>query len=330
MSPHSSPKVVIFGTGSIGSIYSFILARAGCHITAICRSNYNAVKANGIQIESSLFGSQHVKPDIVSTSVPSGRYDYVVVTSKAFPNSNQAQLLVPAITPGHTTIVLIQNGIDIEGPYRAKFPDNPILSCVVYMPVTQTAPGVFVHKEVERLVTGTFPATAPPAHKDTAQAFGALIKAGGGTAKVLADVQGERWQKLLVNGAWNPICALTRSQDAEFLSQNSSELFKPALDVIEGVMKEVSLVATAAGYPGVNAAKVEWQLSRASARITGEKNQGVEPSMMADAIQGRQMEVDAIVGNAVKKAESLGLGEKVPLLKMLWILAGALNGSARR
>jgi 2-dehydropantoate 2-reductase len=51
---------------------------------------------------------------------------------------------------------------------------------------------------------------------------------------------------------------------------------------------------------------------------------------MADALHGRQMEVDAIVGNAVRVAERLGLVDKVPMLRMLWMMAEALNRSPRR
>ncbi|KAH8586264.1 ketopantoate reductase PanE/ApbA-domain-containing protein [Bisporella sp. PMI_857] len=330
MPPKSSPRVLLFGTGSIGAVYAFILARAKCHVTAVCRSNYDAVKSEGIKITSTIFGSHEFMPDVVAAEVPQGRYDYVVVASKSFPLSNPAELVARAVTPEHTIIALIQNGIDIEAPYKEKFPNNLILSCVVYLPVTQTSLGIFYHKEIERLVIGTYPHSAPPAHKLKAQHFGGLIKAGGATADVKDDVQGERWLKLLANGAWNPICALTRSRDAEFLTQNSSEIYKPALDIIEKVQTEISLLAIASGYPQIDASKVEFQISRAKARITGEENQGVEPSMMADVLYGKQMEVDAIIGNAVRIAERLGLREKVPMLRLLWILAEALNNSVRR
>lgn len=330
MSSESSPKVLIFGSGSVGSVYALVLARANCHVTTVCRSNYEAVKSQGIKIESTLFGSQEFNPHAVTSEVPHDRYDYVVVTSKSFPLSNQAELIAPAVTSGHTAIALLQNGIEIEAPYQEKYPDNPILSCVVYLPVTQISPGIFKHKEVERLVIGAYPHTAPPHHKSKAQQFGDLIQAGGATADVQDDVQGERWLKLLANGAWNPICALTRSRDAEFLTQNSDKIHNPALDIIERVQKEISLIAIASGYPEIDASKVEYQVSRAKARITGEENQGIEPSMMADVLNGRQMEVDAIVGNAVRIADRVGLGEKVPMLRLLWILADALNNSVRR
>ena len=323
-------KILIFGTGSLGSIYAFFLASAKCHITCVCRSNYPTIKADGIKIDSTLFGCHDFRPDVVTSETPQDQYDYVIVTSKSFPTSNVAELLVPAVTPGHTTIVLIQNGIDIEGPYREKFPDNAILSCVAYLPVTQISPGVFIHKEVERLVLGTYPSRAPQTHKSKAQEFSDLLKAGGATSEVKDDIQGERWQKLLVNAPWNTICALTRSRDAEFLSSYGPQIQNPTLEVIEGVMKEISLLAIASGYPQIGEKKIEFQLSRAKARVTGEENQGVEPSMLADALNGRKMEVDVIVGNVVKIAEKLGLGDKIPMLKMLWVLAAALNCSPRR
>jgi 2-dehydropantoate 2-reductase len=280
MSSRPSPRILLFGTGAIGAVYAFILSRAKSHVTAICRSNYSAVKSNGIQIESPVFGSQTFHPDIVSASVPQGRYDYVVVASKSFPRSNPAELLVPAITPG-TTIVLIQNGIDIEAPYQERFPDNPILSCVVYLPVTQTSPGFFLHKEEERLLIGTYPATAPQTHKESAESFGQLIREGGATAEVHVDVRGERWQKLLLNASWNPMCALTRSRDAEFLSANSKEVYEPALGLVEGIMKEISLLAVTEGYVKIDEANIQRQSERVKARITGKMDQGVEPSMVS-------------------------------------------------
>ena len=330
MLSESSPRVLIFGTGSIGAVYAFILGRADCHITTVCRSNYDVIKSEGIKIESTILGSHIFRPDVVSTEIPQDRYDYVLVASKSFPRANQAQLIALGVTPGHTTIVLLQNGIDIEAPYREEFPENPILTCVVYLPVTQVSPGVFHHKELECLIIGTYPHTAPQTHKAKAQTFGDLIAAGGGTPDVQDDVQGERWMKLLANGPWNPICALTRSRDAEFLTSNSKEICQPAVDLVERIMEEISLVAIASGYPQIDSTKVAFQLSRAKARITGEDNQGVEPSMMADVLHGRQMEVDAIVGNAVRIADRLGVAEKIPMLRMLWILAEALNNSVRR
>jgi len=37
-------RVLIFGTGGVGSVYGYILDKAGAHVTTVCRSNYIAVR----------------------------------------------------------------------------------------------------------------------------------------------------------------------------------------------------------------------------------------------------------------------------------------------
>ena len=59
-----------------------------------------------------------------------GHYDYVVCVHKAINQDAIAQSLAPVIDDA-TTIVLIQNGVGNEDPFRAQFPNCCILSCVV-------------------------------------------------------------------------------------------------------------------------------------------------------------------------------------------------------
>lgn len=314
-------RILLFGAGSVGAVYIYVFTKGGAEVTAVCRSNYAAAKANGFTINSSFFGDVHVHPNVVQdVSEASGPFDFVVVVSKSMPglSPSQAELIKPAVGP-ETAIVLLQNGIAIEDEYASMFPENPIISGVVYIPATQTAPAVVLHKEIELLYLGTFPAAAPPPHKAAVEALAAIITAGGGTAKVQDDVQLERWSKLMVNAAWNPTCALTRSRDAHFIASSPG-----AVDFVRKVMLEVAAVAQAAGYPTINEEMVKFQLGRATAR----KLPGVEPSMMADALAGRAMEVEAIVGNTVRLAK--GYKIETPLLEALYTLAKALNAAGKR
>ena len=59
-----------------------------------------------------------------------GHYDYVVCVNKAINQEAVAKSLAPVIDDT-TTIVLIQNGVGNEDPFRAQFPNSTILSCVV-------------------------------------------------------------------------------------------------------------------------------------------------------------------------------------------------------
>ncbi|KAJ9625819.1 hypothetical protein H2203_004582 [Taxawa tesnikishii (nom. ined.)] len=317
----SKTKVLLFGAGAVGTIYVYLLQRAGCDVTAVCRSNYDAARANGFHIDSKKYGNGiHIQPRVVQTPQEAERddFDYVIVSAKAFPGNepSTASLLRPVV--GKTTaIVLIQNGIGIEEEYRQMYPQNCILSCVVYLPTTQTSPGHVNMGDIEWLEIGTYPASSDKSERQQADVLKDLLIAGGGTAEVFDDIQPKRWSKLLVNAPWNPICALTRCRDVAFMA--SSPVAK---QYVKDVMMEVVHVAQAVGYAEINEEMAEMQLGRATARI-GTK--GVEPSMMADALNGRRMEVEAIVGNVVRMGQEKGLA--VPKLEGLYVLLKALDAS---
>jgi 2-dehydropantoate 2-reductase len=320
-----APRILIFGTGSIGTFYAYVFSRAvpASNIITVCRSNFEAASKHGFTIHSSLWGQDLKFQPVVVRSIDDAvaidadsHFDYVIVCSKALPTvPTTAELIKPAIS-SQTTIVLIQNGIATEEPYSKLFPDNPLLSTVVYLPATQIEPGVVQHKELELLHIGPYPASSNTA---SASQFAQLLKAGGASAKVHEDVQFERWSKLLVNASWNPICALSRSRDAQVLKSSPE-----AKDFVRDVMLEIAAVANTCGYAGIDTALVDYQLGRATVRGLP----GVEPSMMTDALAGRNMETEAIVGNVIKLAKEHSVA--TPMLRTIYVLATALNSSFGR
>lgn len=320
------PKLLLHGSGAIGTIYLYLLQKAGYDITAVCRSNYDAVKSNGFLIDSVIYGEHlrfHPKvarsPAEAAEANPDG-FDYIIVTTKALPDSKTAEVIRPAVTPSRTCIVLIQNGIGIEDEYADAFPNNPILSCVVYLPTTQVSHGHIEMGNVEALQVGAFPASAytdasKPHLKTSADAFMGMLRKAGSNAKWYADVQEKRWNKLLLNAPWNPMCALTLSRDVALLAATPE-----AETAVEEVMLEVAAIAANLGYESISAQTATDQLKRAKERIGGK---GIEPSMLVDVLWDRRMEVETILGNPVKVAKRLGV--PVPRLEMLYVLAKALD-----
>ena len=132
-----TPRVLIFGTGSIGGVYAYLLSRGipESHIVVICRSNYDRVFADGITIQSTLWGNDlRVRPTVVrsvteAAALSSDPFDYILVCSKALPTiPSTAEIIKPAVSPA-TTIVLIQNGelfiVHCVGPQSGCKPGNP-------------------------------------------------------------------------------------------------------------------------------------------------------------------------------------------------------------
>ena len=60
--------------------------------------------------------------------------DYVVCAHKAIDQDEVAAQLTPVVDPSRTTIVVIQNGVGNEEPFRKQFPQNSIITCVVSIP----------------------------------------------------------------------------------------------------------------------------------------------------------------------------------------------------
>jgi 2-dehydropantoate 2-reductase len=319
MGSNQTPYILLFGAGSIGAVYLYLLSKVAS-VTAVCRSNYQIVKEKGFTINSSIFGQNlQFTPNVVRScaEAANGRpFDYIIVCSKAMPGTIP-ELIRPVVTPGHTAIVLIQNGIGIEEEYAEVFPENPIISCVVYMPATQRPAGVITHGEIELLEIGNYPASKQSEHPTN---LAGLLQSAGATVKVYDDVQDKRWLKLLLNASWNPICALTMCTDVEFMLSSSM-----ATEMVRGIMLEVADIATACGHP-LSPELVDYQLGRATARIA--TNTGVEPSMLQDVKDGRRMEVEAIVGNTVRMANEKSV--PCPKLEMLYVLAKALDSHIER
>jgi 2-dehydropantoate 2-reductase len=317
MSSDVRPKVLLFGAGSVGAVYLWLLSKVA-DTTAVCRSNYDIVSENGFVINSSIFGQDiRFKPQVVrdceeaasvAESVP---YDYIVVCSKAIPGL-VPKLIAPAVTPGKTAIVLMQNGVGIEQEYFDAFKNTPIISAVVYLPATQRPSGVIKHGEVENLQLGAFP---PSTSQEHAESFAGLVRAAGGTATAFEDVQTKRWSKLLVNASWNPICALTLSRDTDVLGSCDE-----ASGVLLAVMMEIRDIADVYGYT-ITKEDVVHQLGRAQARIP--INAGIEPSMLQDVQSSRRIEVEAIVGNAVRMGKAKGV--RCDRLELLYVLAKTLD-----
>lgn len=316
------PRVLLFGAGSVGTVYLWLLSKVA-DTTAVCRSNYDVAKRDGFIINSSVFGQGiHFRPEVVrnceeaAAKATDALYDYIVVCSKAIPGI-VPKLIAPAVAPGKTAIVIIQNGVGIEQEYLDAFESNPIISAVVYLPATQRPPGVIKHGEVEKLQIGCYPSSAP---QEPARAFVELVRGAGGTAELHDDVQPVRWFKLLVNASWNPICGLTLSKDTDVL-----ESCDEADAVLLAVMLEIRDIANAHGC-NMTKEQVELQLGRAQARIP--INAGIEPSMLQDVQAGRRIEVEAIVGNLVRMGRAKGV--KCDRLELLYVLAKTLDLQIRR
>lgn len=304
-------NILIVGAGAVGALFGSALARQGARVSVVCRSDYDAVSRDGYDIHSPVFGDHRFRPERVYREVAECREppDYVVLTSKVLENVDRAALIRPAVGP-RTVIVLIQNGIDIEAPIAAAFPENELLSSLAFVAVGRSAPGRVNHLSLGSLILGRYPAGVTPATQALAEAF----EAGKVPCKLTENVVGARWQKAVWNAVFNPISILGGVLDTDAMLRTDAEAA-----FVRRAMQEVCDVAQAAGHP--QSPNVVEQMIAATKAMPAYKT-----SMALDYENGRPMEIEAIIGNTVRAGRKVGVA--TPNLDAIYALAKMVAGKS--
>ncbi|KAJ2443671.1 hypothetical protein GGF42_006554 [Coemansia sp. RSA 2424] len=306
-------KVLLFGSGALGSVFAWRLQSTGAvEITAVCRSNYEAVRQHGFRIKSLAYGDHVYKPSRVVRSVEEAvgdagsSYDYILVCTKALPNlgDNSGQIAA-AVASGKTTIVLIQNGIGIEDPFLARYPGNEVLSVVAYIDVSQPEDGVIEHG-------GNAVLTMGPVGGGPAEALARVWRDGGVACSVVENIQALRWVKLAWNASFNTVAVASGGNDSRSMVDDSE-----CRRLVYAIMVEVYRLgeaATGAPLPEARGIAGPGQLLA----HTEKPGVVVVPSMLMDFWGKRPLEHDVILGRPIRIARELGVA--VPHMETVYAL----------
>lgn len=112
----AQPEVLIIGFGAVGVLYGYVLSQAGCRVTAVCRSAFAGMNAQGIEIKSEKFGTiEHWKPHRLVASAGDANdraYDFIICATKALPDLLPTSSILAEFLDSQyskdTTVVLIQ------------------------------------------------------------------------------------------------------------------------------------------------------------------------------------------------------------------------------
>ena len=347
----SKIKVLIVGGGGVGTMAAYALETGGkASVTMVLRSNFAAVQQNGFTIDSIQHGHdiKNWRPSHLIYAVPDAQdpdspaFDYIIAATKNIPDVKPtvADVMERAVTPGKTTILLLQNGLNIEKPVATRFPDNVILSGVSLIGATETQHGVIRHDDTDDCKVGPFTTSNSASQAATAETSAhRLIEAYNASGAVTwsydANVPFTRWRKLLYNSSFNSVAALTgmdtpRMRMSEFVIE----------DLILPIMLEIKAAAKAAGVElpegveqtvvrvdptgtefvpsmGQDAAKV----SLLSLGVMVDGKGRMDSLTFFVFLQGNFMEVEVILGEPVREGRRLGV--PMPKLEALYGLLKA-------
>jgi len=293
-------KVLVIGTGAIGGFYGGKLAQAGAEVSVVCRSDFDVVKSRGIEVKSCL-GDFHFTPKKTLRDVDDydEKADLILVATKVLPEISVVDLIKPALA-AQTSIILLQNGIHIEKPIATAFSNHHLISGLAFVCVGKIAPGIIDHQDYGRLIIGDFPNGVSA---KTAELI-LLWKKSGISCEASENILLERWRKLVWNAPFNPISVLFGGLNTKQILENSE-----SRRLVENVMKEVCILAE------IDGCKLPADIIEKNIELT-EKMKPYETSMLLDFKAKRKMEVEAILGNAIRFAESKNVA--VPYLSGLY------------
>ncbi|MGZ5049704.1 MAG: ketopantoate reductase family protein [Methylobacter sp.] len=297
-------RVLVIGAGAVGAFYGALLAQAGAEVSVVCRSDYHQVKQHDFLINSQALGRWNFTPANVLRDVSDfrGTPDYILLCTKVIPSLNRVELIRSAVGP-NTAIVFIQNGVEIEQEIIDAFPNNEIISGLAFICCNRTGPGEILHLAYGRLALGNLPGGIS---FKTAQLC-ELFNQSGIECGASDDIVTGRWQKCVWNAPFNPLSVLSGGLQTLDILQTQEPF-------VRSIMHEVCNIAAASGHP-LPADIVDTNIENTYAMPP------YKTSMLLDYENGHPMETEAILGNALRAAERLGvaaphLGSVYALMKL--------------
>ena len=191
-------KVAVVGCGAVGSFYGGLLHRTGAETHFLLRSDYEAVAARGVHVQS-VAGDWQFHPHAARSAEAIGPCDLVVIALKATANRLAYPALLPPLIKADTMVLTLQNGLGNVEALAALAGAEKVLGGLCFVCLNRVAPGVIRHLAHGRVMLGEFQRPALP----RTRALAARFQAGGVPCEVTDDLNLALWKKLVWNIPFN-------------------------------------------------------------------------------------------------------------------------------
>lgn len=276
--------VAVLGPGGVGGFLAALLARAGDSVLVLASDDTSrAIAENGIRVESKTFGD-------FAVSVPTSEHlsrsvDACFITVKAT-HLRDAVERVPSNALGSGLVIPFLNGIEHVDFLRTVYPPESVVAATIRIETTRVAPGVIRQ-------TSPFASIeiAPsPYNRDRVEQIAAHLRATGLGVNIRDDELAMLWDKFALLG---PLALLTTHERANAGTIRT----RRRADTI-AVIGEVAAVAAADGV------LID---PEAALRLMDSIPDAMESSMQRDQAAGRPLELDALGGALLRRAERAGI-----------------------
>jgi 2-dehydropantoate 2-reductase len=289
-------RVIVFGAGAVGGLLAARLLGGDREVVVIARlDDVVVLRSRGLRVSGRTEGTFELSA--FDSLVLGMEVDAVVLTVKSY-DVYEAARQIGRFLPSHPPILAVQNGLGIEEQIldglRAE--GSPAASGRVTLgistvAVTRRAPGELFHAADGEVI---LPRPPEGEARRAADRFEGLLLSGGIPVRRVETFARERWRKVIVNAAINPVTA-----DHDVL--NGQLARDPWRHQAETLLREAQAVAEAEGI-SFDDSEIEadlWRIVRATASNAS--------SMLQDVRRHHRTEVEAITGEILRRGAAHGL-----------------------
>lgn len=297
----SKPRIAIVGVGALGSYYGARLVKAGEDVHFLARSGRAALVARGLRVKTPTERINVRRIQVHASAEEIGPCDLVVIALKATTNDS-LQPLLPPLLGANTVVLTLQNGLGVEEPLAEVVGAERVLGAICYIASVRTAPGVVNCTFPGLMEIGEFGRPVQPRTKKVA----ALFQRAGVKTGVHDNLEAQRWHKLVWNVPFNGLAIAAGGITTDVIMADEG-----LRTLARRLMEEIVEAAAKFGH-AIPRSFVDLQFERTA------KIGGYRPSSLIDFENGRDVEVEEIWGEPVRRARKIGAA--VPRLEMLYAL----------
>jgi 2-dehydropantoate 2-reductase len=301
----------ILGTGALGGFYGAKLQKAGLQVHFLLNSDYAQVNQNGLIVQSKDgdFTLPHVHAYNDVEKMP--KCDVVVVALKTTQNHLLPQMLPPIVKDDGVVLVL-QNGLGIEAEVAAIVNGVNVIGGLCFLCSNKVGPGHIHHLDYGHITLGEYAANYQATgitHK--MQQISQDLQNAGIAIELTEDLLLGRWKKLVWNIPYNGLSVILNARTDELMQDIHTR------QLVEQLMNEVVAGAKSTGRMIPDSfiqTMLEYTL----------KMKPYRTSMKIDYDESRPLEIEAIFGNPVRKAQAAGVN--LPQINCLYQQLKFLDG----
>ena len=290
----ATPKIAIIGAGPVGGILGAHLAHAGRYVVLcdVLKNHLDAIKERGLTIK----GVSEIvsRPERLAYSISEltnfPDVDTIIIATKASVMPRLIPEIVKVARPG-TRLISCQNGLGTEEFLAETFASDNALRIVVNYAGSLVRDGeIWMSFFNPPNYIGALTAKGEPLAHEMAE----MMTEAGLDTQFTSDIKRYEWEKVILNAALSPVCALTRKPMKDIMDCEVTEL------LVEELLWEGINVAEAAGVTfgeGFFEHCVQY-MKKAGYHKT---------SMHQDIERGTPTEIDWINGKIVEHGRALGI-----------------------